>query len=123
MSKYCKFGIAILCVTIIVIGCSIGDKGIVGTWKGEANRDSDEGRWLYTIKFNEDNTGYLTWETPDAKLKKRDYLIEWSKVDENKFVITCSETSHEIFIEPDGNEFVIESSFCAVEHNTVFHRE
>lgn len=125
MSKYCKFGIAILCVVIIVTGCSMSNKGIEGTWKGEAkNRDREtDGRWLYTIKFNEDNAGYLIWETPDAKLKAKDYLIEWRKVDENKFVITCPETSDEIFIEPDGNEFVVESSFCAVEQNTVFHRE
>lgn len=123
-AKY-GIGIAALCVVIIVLFVLMGNRGIEGTWKGEAkNRDREtDGRWLYTIKFNEDNAGYLIWETPDAKLKRRDYLIEWRKIDESKYVITCPETSDEVFIEPGSNEFVVESNFCAVEHNTVFHRE
>lgn len=111
-------GIAVLCVVVLVVVISMGNKGIVGTWEAKTGDN-----WILTFNFNKDNTGYLTWDVPDSQMKPREFLIEWRKMDGNRYMLSCQKLNEETFIDLGSNEFVINSGFCVEQNNVVYHRK
>lgn len=120
--KGLKYGIIILAAFIIVIFLILyfSNRGIVGTWKTDEFVSGDY-EVCNTIKFNDDNTGFLTSQWLHVNEEKT-YPIEWQEIDDNKYMITCDKW--ETVIELGSNEFVIEDKFFSVdEENVVYHRD
>lgn len=117
-----KYIITILTVFVIVLFLVLyfSNRGIVGTWKTDKFVSGDY-EVCNTIKFNDDNTGFLTSQWLHVNEEKT-YPIEWQEIDDNKYMITCDKW--ETVIELGSNEFVIEDKFFSVdEENVVYHRD
>ncbi len=116
-----KFGvIVVLCIVVAFVVMNFWNRGIVGTWKTDEFVSGDY-RICNTIKFNSDNTGFLTSQLLHVG-EESTFPIEWQEIDGNKYMIICED--QEIVIELGSDEFVIEEAFASADkENIIYHRD